>query len=299
LKDDLEKNRRALELFAAAEKKVEAGSIYGKRLALVADYLKALKSRGDQLARPRGPVPEQRLNDEAAGIKVDGRLDEPYWQEFPSFAGGRLKGLNKKQKPAFGTNFKVAWGKENIYFAISCAESNACPLNIGTTKNDDPAIWQGDVVDILLETDAHSYYQIAVNPAGAVADLDRAAGKEDFSWSSQAEIAVSTNDGSWIIEARIPVVEDANDPLHQVVGRKPVYSLPWFFNICRRRARESGVELSAFSPAGLPEINDAMKFGKLTGKKKERKREPLFGTNAAAEAAGSSPGGPGLAGDGE
>ena len=35
---------------------------------------------------------------------------------------------------------------------------------------DDPAIWQGDAVALMLETDQHSYYEIAVNPAGAVCD---------------------------------------------------------------------------------------------------------------------------------
>ena len=40
--------------------------------------------------------------------------------------------------------------------------------NIATTKNGDQAIWYGDVVEIELATDAHSYYQLAISPSGAL-----------------------------------------------------------------------------------------------------------------------------------
>ena len=33
----------------------------------------------------------------------------------------------------------------------------------------------GDVVEIEIATDSHSYYQLAINPAGALVDLDRGA----------------------------------------------------------------------------------------------------------------------------
>ena len=45
-------------------------------------------------------------------------------------------------------------------------------LNIATKKDGDQAIWYGDVVEIELATDAHSYYQLAINPSGALVDLD-------------------------------------------------------------------------------------------------------------------------------
>jgi hypothetical protein len=43
----------------------------------------------------------------------------------------------------------------------------------------DPALWYGDTIEILLETDRHSYYQIAVNPAGAIIDLDHSMDKNN------------------------------------------------------------------------------------------------------------------------
>jgi len=56
------------------------------------------------------------------------------------------------------------------------------------------------------------------------------------------------------------VVQDENDPLHRVIGRKPTQSLPWHINICRQRIRENGAEYSAFSSTGTKTFHEKMKF---------------------------------------
>ena len=77
-------------------------------------------------------------------------------------------------------------------------------MNVGTTKRDDPAIWYGDAIEILLETESHGYYQIVVNPAGAVIDLDRGAERSAwYGWDSQAEAATHVADDHWTLEIRI------------------------------------------------------------------------------------------------
>ncbi len=256
---------RAFELFDAARQKAEAGSVYGKRIALIADYLKALRNKGEQLAKQRGLVPKLRLARDAQGIVIDGKLDDEFWQKAPYHAVGHLRELQTGRKPIFGTSFKAAWGNDgNVYFAIRCDERKGESLNIGTTRKEDQATWYGDVVEILLETEAHSYYQIAVNPSGALVDLDRGAAKKSwFGWDSQAEVATHVAEDHWTIEIRIPVVRDENDPLHQVVGRKPSSSLPWHFNVCRQRIRDNGAEYSAFSPTGMPLFHETLKFAQL------------------------------------
>ena len=116
-------------------------------------------------------------------------------------------------------------------------------------------------MEIELATETHSYYQIAVSPAGAIVDLDRGAPKGQwFGWDSQAEVATQIADDHWTVEIRIPVTQDENDPLHQVIGRKPTQSLPWHINICRQRIREDGAEFSAFSPTGIAGFHEPMKF---------------------------------------
>ncbi|MGC9319072.1 MAG: hypothetical protein ACP5KN_13650, partial [Armatimonadota bacterium] len=164
--------------------------------------------------------------------------------------------------PIYGTSIKTAWVGHNLYFALRCEDHSGEPPNITATRDEDQAIWYGDAVEIILETESHSYYQIAVNPAGALIDLDRGADRAHwFGWASQAEVATQVADDHWTVEIRIPVTQDENDPLHRVIGRKPTQSLPWHINICRQRIRETGAEYSAFSPTGTEGFHVPMKFG--------------------------------------
>lgn len=265
MEKDKTKVDAALAHFASAQAKVDASSVYGRRIALIDDFLKDLRSKSLQLGRLRGPVPQFRLGRDAAGIVIDGKLDDEFWQKYPSVFVGKLRELQTGGLPTFGTTFKAAWGKDgNLYLAIRCDEHPGEKLNIGATKNDDAAIFYGDVVEILLETESRSHYQIAVSPSGAVTDLDRSASRAAwFSWDSQADVATQIADDHWTLEIRIPVTQDENDPLHQVIGRKPLVSLPWHFNVCRQRIRENGQEISAFAPTGKANFHEVMKFARL------------------------------------
>lgn len=197
---------------------------------------------------------------------IDGKLDEPYWRYCLSASTGRLRELQTGAQPIFGTTIKAGWDRsgQHLYFGIRCEDRPGEPLNIATTTSEDQSIWYGDAIEIELDTDSHSYYQIAVNPAGALVDLDRGAEKSSrFRWESQAEVATHIAEDHWTVEIRIPVTDDENDPLNQVIGRKPSQSLPWHFNICRQRIRENGSEHSAFSPTGTGGFHVPIKFAYL------------------------------------
>ena len=306
METDGEKANHALELFAAAKKKVESDTprrtglptrqastgqnietsletrptIYAQRVALIDNYLNGLRNKSVQLAQKRGPVPRLRLvgSEPLASITIDGKLDDEPWQKCPVASTGRMRELQTGRQPIYGTSFKTMWIGNGLYFAIRCEErvgqasslsrqAGSLPhLNIATTKNGDQAIWYGDAVEILLDTESHSYYQIVVNPAGALVDLDRGADRNNwFRWSSQAEVATQVADDHWTIEIHIPITQDENDPLHQVIGRKPTRSLPWHINLCRQRIRETGSEYSAFSPTGAAGFHKPMKFAHFYG----------------------------------
>ena len=293
METDGEKANHALELFDAAKKKVESDArcltglgtrpaIYGERIALIDNYLNGLRNKSVQLAQKRGPVPRLRLvgGEPQTPITIDGKLDDEPWQKSPNASIGRMRELQTGRQPIYGTSFKTISIGKNLYFAIRCEErvgqasnlprQDAILLhlkpNIATTKDGDQAIWYGDAVEILLDTESHSYYQIVVNPAGALVDLDRGADRRNwFRWSSQAEVATQVADDHWTVEIRIPVTQDENDPLHQVVGRKPTQSLPWHINVCRQRIRENGSEYSAFSPTGTGGFHETMKFAHFYG----------------------------------
>jgi tetratricopeptide (TPR) repeat protein len=285
MQHDGSKANHALELFESAKAKASESSgatdsVYGQRIKFVDNYLNGLRNKSVQLAQKRGSVPKVRLvgGEPLAPITIDGKLDDVAWSNCPVASTGRLAELQTGRQPTYGTSFKTAWRGNNLYLAIRCEETvgrslspaqqpeSNRPLNIATAKDGDQAIWYGDAVEILLDTDSHSYYQIAVNPAGAKIDLDRGASRNNwFNWSSQAEVATHVADDHWTIEIRIPITQDENDPLHQVIGRKPTLSLPWHINVCRQRIRENGSEFSAFSPTGSPGFHKPMKFAHFYG----------------------------------
>jgi hypothetical protein len=264
--EDKAKADEVLALFDKAKAKTDAASVFGKRLALIDDFLKGLRMKSQQLGQKRGPVPTVRLVGDAKGVVIDGKLDDEYWQNCPTAATGKFRELQTGRVPTFGTSFKAGWQGNNVVFAIRCDERRGEKLNITTTRDDDQALWLGDAIEIEIATETHSYYSIAVSPAGHVVDLDRGTPRSQwFTWDAKAEVATHIADDHWTVEISLPVTQDENDPLHQVIGRHPTQSLPWHINLCRQRIREDGEEHSALSPTGVSNFHAPMKFAHFYG----------------------------------
>ena len=262
LRKQPEKIDKMFDLLGKAQGKAPADSIYGRRMAFIADYMKPLNDLRAQLAKGREGNPEARAYAQLGkDFKLDGKLDEAFWNDM---GGGGLSEVQTGTPPAFGTSFKAFWKDNAIVFGIQCRDVNT-NLNIATVRNDDGNLWNGDCVELLIETQSHSYYQISINPAGAVADLDRKGGLETL-WSSHAQIATSIGEDGWSVEILIPVADegqDAVDPLNGLAGRRPTKTYPWYINVCRQRVRDSGKEASAWSPTGKNTFHDTLKFGML------------------------------------
>jgi hypothetical protein len=259
--EDKAKADETLALFEKAKAKTDATSVFGKRLALIDDFLKGLRMKSLQLGQKRGPVPTVRLVGDAKDIVIDGKLDDEYWQTCPTAATGKFRELQTGRTPTFGTSFRAGWQGNNVVFAIRCEERRGEKPNITTTRDDDQALWHGDAIEIEIATETHSYYSIAVSPAGHVVDLDRGTPRSQwFTWDAKAEVATHIADDHWTVEISLPVTQDENDPLHQIIGRHPTQSLPWHINLCRQRIRDDGQELSALSPTGTEGFHAPMKF---------------------------------------
>lgn len=276
---------RALHLFDEAQAAAPPETAYAKRLALVDAFLTTLRNRGEQIGRRRPEnLPGFRLidmskdkwRDARETLEMDGKVDEPFWTGYT--LRGRLKDMRTGEKPTYATEFRARWWNGSLYFGIRCeCEPGKRPI-IGTRQDGDPSIWGGEHVEILIETDKHSYYQLVVNPAGALVDLDRGVSKENwYGWSSQAEVAAHLGDDYWSAEVRLPITASDEDPLHQVVGSRPFKSKPdarrsgkgtdllWYFNLFRKRAGTEDVETTAFSPLGpdARSFHDPKKFAEL------------------------------------
>jgi len=253
---------RLTELLAAAHK-AAGDTVYGKRVDLLVAYMAPLRRRRGQLAQGRKGVPKARAYfRHKADLKLDGKLDEPFWKGIHAYG---LRETQTGAEAAYATSFKVAWAQGSLYFGIVCQEANTKNLNIGATKNEDTAIFEGDSIELLIETQTHAYYQIAITPTGAMIDLDRKKGL-NMLWSSQAEVGAHVGKDRWTLEIRVPVAggsQESIDANNGVSGRQPSGTYPWYFNVCRQRMRKTGRQLSAFSPTGKGHFHVPMKFAEL------------------------------------
>jgi hypothetical protein len=269
LQRDIPKIDRVLALLDAAAAKVDPKSDYGRRVELVAAYLQKLREWRGQLARGREDVPVALAPARAgAALAFDGRLDDAIWQDLPAYP---LVDLATGREPAVGSWFKLYWdgGDRNgcLVIGIRCHEPDMAHLRLLTKESGNWRVLDGDSVEIMLETQSHSYYQLAINAAGALLNLDRNYGRLNTDWSSQAKVAAHQGKDFWSIEARIPVTgeEKPGDPLHELAGWRPTAATPWHINVCRQRLRGDEEEQTLWSPAkeAGKGFHDVMRFGRL------------------------------------
>jgi hypothetical protein len=250
-------------------------TVYGRRVQLILDELPPLDELrlAKNLAVQRGDdvITYDRLmnlhndgnRDNRGTFNPDGKLDEPFWQWYPH--GRNLQDANGG-RPSVRTTFMARWYNNNIYFGIRCEEDGDEAPNISTTRDDDPAILDGDRIELLIETTPETCYRLVINPAGALLDRETTAEGDGTAWSSNADVGVHVGDGFWSVEIRIPVAgegEAGMDHLNRMVGRTPTRTWPWYFNVGRVRVRGDETHVMAYSPIGDRDLTDRAKFGRL------------------------------------
>lgn len=158
------------------------------------------------------------------GVRIDGKLDEPSWQQAArseAFVGARD---GQKARGALGGRARLFFSDAHLYVAFDVTD----PRLRGGFPQDaiDPHLWERDTVELMLDPDGadnRDYYEIQINPQGLVFDsrfddynLPRGGPAGPFGdqgWSSQVERAVSVRgtldddsdrDDGYTVEARIP-----------------------------------------------------------------------------------------------
>jgi len=158
------------------------------------------------------------------------------------------------------------WYNNNIYFGIRCEEEADQALSIPTKRDDDPGIFDGDRIELLIETTPETCYRLVINPAGALLDADLTPNGRGVRWSSNADVGAHVGMGFWSVEACIPVVSQADaamDPGNYVAGQTPTSAWPWYFNIGRVRVRGNEKQVMAYSAIKDSRLTDRTKFARL------------------------------------
>ncbi|MCA1810233.1 MAG: DUF4838 domain-containing protein, partial [Lentisphaerae bacterium] len=255
----------ARRLLAAAQARVEPDSVYGQRVALVAANIKPLTYRANQLARARPDAPLQLMAERSdQAVIFDGKLDDPIWKVGARKFSGRLRDADGSQTRT-QTRYIPVWSSDTLYIGIHCQGLPKTVTSQGADEQDQPDIQYDETIDILLETQTHSYYQISVNPAGILTDASYEDGTPEFAWSSNAQVATHIGEDYWSAEFRIPIAgreQREVDPLDGVSGFMPTHAHPWYFNVCLQRGSGEDRQIMSFSPTG-DDIHNSDRFGRM------------------------------------
>ncbi|MHC4872280.1 MAG: DUF4838 domain-containing protein [Planctomycetota bacterium] len=261
---------KALEIFAKAEKKVTTDSIYGRRIALLKDFMKPLYPLLTQLKNNSGLIREN--NPEAWGrhydnlkVNLNGKADEKCWEKLYHLVDVVT---GEKVKDGNTASVSAAWDNKagTLYMLITCRDPDMKNLNIASIKNGDTGIFLGDLLEVHLETQDHAYYQLVINPAGELVDIDRKGGI-NWDWSSGVEAAAFVDGEIWRVELRIPVLDvterDLDPDRSGIAGKRPSRQTPWYINVCRQKVRGDKTYMYALSPTGKKKFHSRASLGRF------------------------------------
>ena len=242
-----------LNTLKAAEEKAGAGTVYGRRVALIR---KECEPKLRELLMQRGQKDEfERLEitrQPGTAAIVDGRLDENLWTGSKSYD---LKEMIKGGPPKIPASFKIGCDAANLYVAVTCSEPDTQGIKAAGTERDDTNVWLDDSIEVILMTPKHKYYQFTVNASGALVDVDRKQGLQGITWDSSASAAAIKGAERWTVELAIPFKD--------IDGDKPAADQPWHINIGRNRPRDNDPEGSIFVPCGKPTFHNTDKMSVL------------------------------------
>lgn len=158
-------------------------------------------------ADPPGPAPrpELRATRTRSVVTLDGRLDEPAWQEAAATDQFTQKFPDGGQAPSERTVLRVLYDDEAVYVGFDC-EQRRTPAVRRLTPRD--RLEQVDAVFVALGTraDGTSAFEFAVSAAGAQQDSLRFDDTDSSSdWDDVWEAQVSQRPDGWSAELRIPL----------------------------------------------------------------------------------------------
>jgi len=179
----------------------------------------------------------------AAGIVVDGRLDEAAWTAGPWHTGFAVVGSGA---PApVETRFAVRYDDACLYLGAVMQEPRIADLKHGASGRDG-RIWSDDCVEFMVDPtgDRVEYVHLAVNANGAIYDAQvRQGGHVTTSeWDCTAKAAGWIGTDAWSVEVALPFTD---------LGLAPRSAKqPWAIQVGRERHATGALELSAYVRSG-------------------------------------------------
>lgn len=162
--------------------------------------------------------------------------------------------------PMQGTEVRAAWSEHEWRVLFHAVDSDAW----ATLTARDAPLYEEEVVEVFLDPvgDLQGYFEIEVNPLGAVLDIvfrkSRSGYKGDWAWDCEGlRTHVRRKTGAWTVELSVP--------FSAVAGHPPTVGTEWRVNFCRidRPSRDGSAprELCAWSPPRRANFHTPERFG--------------------------------------
>ncbi|MEM7051533.1 MAG: DUF5916 domain-containing protein [Acidobacteriota bacterium] len=222
--------------------------------ALAAVFLWPLAIMADE---GQGEVPEVRALRTAGEITLDGRLDEPIWQQAPKATGFTQRNPEPGAPISQHTEFQVVFSDTTLYVGIRADDDDAAGL-VAREMQRDGSLFRDDGLVVLLDTfhDHRNTYMFETNPLGARTDALIADEGEmnNFQWDGLWRVGTSRGPEGWIAEFAIPFSTLRFDPSLDTWGLQ-----------IRRVVRRNN-EFAFWAPIGLDaNLFRVSRYGHLTG----------------------------------
>ena len=131
---------------------------------------------------------------------IDGKLDEPAWQQARAFTRYRHDGGENPQR----TSIRIVWDDQGITFGVVNSEAHLDRLRATVRTRDGGHVWSDDSAEFYLDPTATGYslFKFDVNSIGTVADTWQPdPGFVDHSWSAAwVQAAGSVGEATWTLE---------------------------------------------------------------------------------------------------
>lgn len=197
-------------------------------------------------------------------VVADGRL-EAAWAQAPVFDAFVQRFPGAGQTPSERTELRVLYDDHNVYFAVTCRDSEPALINRNLGRRDSDLFT--DKVEVLLDTthDHRRAYSFSVSAGGVQSDglyFDdmRYTSEWDGIWDGAAEL---TEDG-WVAELVVPLS----------LLRFPESAVQtWGFSVRRQIARKNEELESVDNPRTSGAV--VSRLGHLTGLERLRPRQSL------------------------
>ena len=181
----------------------------------------------------------------------------PLWRDLP---GVRFADALTGAEPKQGTEVRAAWSDDEWRLLFVADDSDPW----ATMTQRDAPLYEEETVEVFFDPcgDLQSYFEIEVNPLGAVLDLvfrkSRSGYKGDRAWDCEGlQTLVRRHAEGWTAELAIPFASVTNSP--------PRAGSQWRANFCRidRPSRDGSLprELTAWSSPLRASFHTPERFG--------------------------------------